>query len=663
MQRYDDSQTTRDKTMHKIILADASLVSLSTRPLPGRRAGGRYGLTTTCAALVIFVLGQAAGAAPGDLDPSFDADGLVLTHFGVIDDDSPAGQRSESASSIVVQPDGKLVVAGSSVPSGTFEAGDFALARYNSDGSLDTSFGSGGRVLTDFGGSGFESALAVVLQPDGKLVAGGETFVAQANSSAFARYNPDGSLDASFGSGGRVLINGLSSVFPNTLVADTDGNLVGAGISISFDEEQDFLFQNALVRLDPEGHLDPTFGSGGIATGFVGDQDEDVRLTALVVQPDGKLMAAGFLFGLSDVGVGDVNGIFLARFNLNGDLDSTFGSGGRVLTEGVSFSGGLVLEPDGKLVALGTSFENERTLIHLVRYNPDGSLDASFGSGGRVITDAGVDLDLTGLIRSADGRFITAVRVFSLEVGLETEFAIARFNPDGSFDGSFGSGGLVTTNFSGRFDFFLSVVSDLALQPDGKLVAAGTSDVSGDEDFALARYLVTNERPKRPPKCGGRRATMLGTPRNDTFRGTLFGRDVILGLGGNDTIRGLGGEDILCGGTGNDVLIGGDDNDRLYGGSGNDKLFGDQGLSFVDGDDVLRGGPGRDTLVGGGESDLLFGEGGGDRLFGDRGDDTLDGGGGRDRCKDRFGRNTFNSCDRRGGRPPAEPLRDPPPTP
>lgn len=636
--------------MHKIVLADTSLVSLGTGPLSGRRAGGRHWITTTYAALLIFALGEAAGAAPGDLDTSFDADGLVLTHFGSIDEDSTGGKSRDSASSVMIQPDGKLMVAGYSLSSGTFEAIGFALARYNSDGRLDASFGSGGRVVTDFGG--FPERAAVVLQPDGKLVAGGESCCGSTfpgGSFALTRYKQDGSLDPSFGSDGRVLINTLSPVFPPTLIAESSGKLVAAGIS--FDEDENIF--NALVRLDPEGHLDRSFSSDGFVTDFVGDQEEDVRLTTLVVQPDGKLIAAGFLFGLSDVG--DVSGIFLARFDRNGDLDSTFGSAGRVFTEGVFFSGGLVLEPDGKLVALGTSFQNQRTLVHLVRYNQDGSLDASFGSGGRVITDAGVDLEPTGLVRSADGRFITAVRVFSLTVGLGTEFAIARFNPDGNLDARFGSGGLVTTNFSGRFDFFRSVVSGLAIQPDGKLVAVGTSDVSGDDDFAVARYLLTNERPKRPPKCGGRRATMLGTPGNDTLRGTFFGRDVILGLGGNDTIRGLGGEDIVCGGSGNDMLIGGDDNDRLYGGSGNDKLFGDQGGSSVDGDDILHGGPGKDTLVGGGESDLLFGDGGNDRLFGDRGDDTLDGGGGRDRCKDRFGRNTFNSCDRRAGGPTPTP--------
>jgi uncharacterized delta-60 repeat protein len=616
-------------------------------------------MATTCTALLILGLGQVAGAAPGDLDPSFDADGIVLTHFGRIDDDSPSG-RSDIGVSVIAQPDGKLVVAGSSDVN--FSPGDFALARYNPDGSLDASFGSGGRVLTDFGGSDFASTL--IVQPDGKLVAGGLSFGETANGIfALARYNPDGSVDASFGSGGRVLMSNLSApccIGGTALVAEPGGKLVAT--AITFDEEQNSVA--TLVRLNPDGSLDASFGSGGVVAdftegaqvGFLGD---------LVLQPDGKLVVAGTPFGSSDNDFTPSS--FLARFNPNGTLDSTFGSDGRGFTEGLFFNGALVRQPDGKLVAVGLSRDDSGVLLlfslfTLVRYNSDGSLDAGFGSGGRVVTD-GVGIEASDLVLDPDGRFVAAGEFFVPGSGTDSVFAIARFNSDGSLDASFGAGGRVVTDFSQRSAFFRSVPYALAVQPDGKLVAAGTSNVSGDEDFALARYLVTNERPQRPPKCGGQRATMLGTSRNDTLRGTFFGRDVILGLGGNDTIRGLGGTDILCGGTGNDMLIGGDESDLLYGGSSNDRLFADRGLSAVDGDDALYGGPGRDTLVGDDGNDLLSGEGGKDRLFGDRGDDALDGGGDRNRCRDRFGRNTLENCGSGAGRPPTEPPSDPPPAP
>jgi uncharacterized delta-60 repeat protein len=643
--------------MRRTVLVEA-LLSLGARPMSAARAAGLHWITTTCTALLILGLGQVAGAAPGDLDPSFDADGLVLTHFGRIDDDSPGG-RSDTGVSVVAQPDGKLVVAGSSNSFDTFEPGDFALARYNSDGSLDSSFGSGGRVLTDFGA--FDFANTLIVQRDGKLVAGGLSFGETANDVlALARYNQDGSLDATFGSDGRLLMSSLSvpcCIGGNELVAEPGGKLVAT--AISFDAEENRV--PTLVRLNPDGSLDASFGSGGVVTDFTGEAQLG-SLGALVLQPDGKLVVAGQSFEFSANGFTD--SIFLARFNPNGTLDSTFGSDGRVSTEGPFFNGILVRQPDGKLVAVGVSRNDSGafSLFTLVRYNSNGSLDASFGSGGRVVTD-GVGIESGDLVLDPDGNFVAAGEFFVPGTGTGSVFAIARLNPDGSLDASFGAGGRVVTDFSQRSAFFRSTPYALAVQPDGKLVAAGSSNVSGDEDFALARYLVTNERPERPPKCGGHRATVLGTPGNDTLRGTFFGRDVILGLGGNDTIRGLGGTDILCGGPGNDVLIGGDESDWLYGGSGNDRLFADRGLSAVDGDDALYGGPGADMLMGDDGNDLLSGGGGKDRLFGDRGDDALNGGSDRDRCRDRFGRNTLDNCGSGAGRPPTDPPRDPPPAP
>lgn len=165
--------------MKKVLQLDSPIVASSGGQAPGLGSGGRRLVTALCAALVTLGLAQAAGAAPGDLDLSFDADGRVLTHFGAIDGD--ASGRSDFATVAAAQPDGKLVVAGGSDAAG-FGSSDVALARYNADGSLDASFGSGGHVLTDFVGS-----------PDG---------FASTGDFALARYNADGSLDVGFGSGG-----------------------------------------------------------------------------------------------------------------------------------------------------------------------------------------------------------------------------------------------------------------------------------------------------------------------------------------------------------------------------------------------------------------------------------------------------------------------------
>jgi uncharacterized delta-60 repeat protein len=171
----------------------------------------------------------------------------------------------------------------------------------------------------------------------------------------------------------------------------------------------------------------------------------------------------------------------------------------------------------------------------LARYHPDGSLAASFNGDGLVLTDIATRESASALVIQSDGKLVA----LGTSVG---NFALARYHPDGSLDNDFDGNGLTVTTF-GASEF----AAGLALQPDGRLVATGGSNTAGDRDFALARYLSTNEQPPLPPTCGGVSATTLGTPRDDTLRGTRLA-DVIMGLRGDDTIPGLGGDDILCGG-------------------------------------------------------------------------------------------------------------------
>jgi uncharacterized delta-60 repeat protein len=244
-----------------------------------------------------------------------------------------------------------------------------------------------------------------------------------------------------------------------------------------------------------------------------------------------------------------------------------------------------VLQADGKLVVAGAleAFGALDRDFALARYHSDGSLDTSFGTGGLVVTDFGEDKDnlAFALVLQADGKLVVAGTLGAFR---PQDFALARYHSDGSLDTSFGMGGLVRTDF-GRTSIGARA---LLFQADGKLVAAGGSDASGDFDFALASYVTTDEPLAVPRNCGGRPATILGTSRNDMIRGTR-GPDVILGLGGNDTIRGLKGADTICGGAGRDTLIGNDGKDRLLGENGDDELFGDKGR------DRLDGGSGRDA--------------------------------------------------------------------
>jgi uncharacterized delta-60 repeat protein len=411
-----------------------------------RRIQPQLSLALLALALVAGGLPGAAVAESGALDPTFGSGGEVTTDLG----------GSDSAQAVAVQSDGKIVAAGLS------GAADFALARYNADGSLDTGFGSGGKVTTDFGGSDAASALAI--QSDGRIVAAGRS---GSGDFALARYNADGSLDPTFGSGGKVTtdLGGFDVALGVALQGDGKIVAVGGGGSGS-----DFL----VARYKPDGSLDSTFGSGGLVTTDFGGFE---AATAVALQGDGRIVVTGSTFS------GGFQQFVLARYNGDGSLDTTFGSGGKVTTDfglGSGFGGALAIQSDGKLVAAGRAGVD----FVLARYKGDGSLDSSFGSGGFVTTDFGGALfdAAFGVALQANGKVVAAGSTFNSFSPPAADFALARYNPDGSLDASFGSGGKVTTGFGG-FD----AASGVALQADGKIIAAGQGGVGSD--FALARYL------------------------------------------------------------------------------------------------------------------------------------------------------------------------------
>jgi len=410
-------------------------------------------------------------AYPGDLDTSFGTNGEVIT------------QISGEAHAVAIQPDGKIVTAGHNtqfnIPIGSSPA-EFVLTRFNPDGSIDITFGNSGIVTTDFSNTSDDRAFAVVLQPDGKIIAAG-TASGPLWSFALSRYNTDGSLDVSFGSGGKVTTDfgGLGSAY--AIVLEPDGKIVAAG------QHFNVISGFALARYNPDGSLDTSFGSGGKVTTDVNSLNQ---ILALVLQPDGKLVAAGF----SGIGFSDNADFALARYNPDGSLDTSFGAGGIVTTDfnGVGDAAlALVLQPDGKLVSAGYAYTGifSQLQFALARYNPDGSLDTSFGSGGKVTTDfSGYGLAYA-MVLQPDGKIVAA--------GTSGDFALARYNPDGSLDTIFGNGGTVTTDITGS----LEIAFALALQPDDKLVAVGFEGFFAGfnfHHFALARYLggsVTNPIP------------------------------------------------------------------------------------------------------------------------------------------------------------------------
>ena len=389
--------------------------------------------------------------ATGQLDAAFGNGGKVTT---------PIGKSNDHGYAVAVQPGGKIVVAGYSHNGSDY---DFALARYTRAGSLDPSFGSPGKVTTDFN-KGHDYGKAVAVQPDGKMVVAG--YAASGNDYYFelARYTADGVLDETFGSGGLVTTNfGHGNDQAHAVALQSDGKIVAAGYSYNGSDE-DF----GLARYTAEGVLDQTFGSGGLVATDSGHGDDEAHAVAL--QSDGKIVAAGS------------GGIGLARYTTSGELDATFGDGGKVTT-GI-YAHAVALQSDGKIVVAGYSGGNSA----LARYTAAGELDAAFGDGGKVTTDFDSGSDQANAVAvQSDGKII--VTWLSVPPRSNHDFGLARYTAAGELDAAFGNGGKVATDFDSGYDRANAV----AVQSDGKIVVAGHSHNGSDNDFALARYTVTGQ--------------------------------------------------------------------------------------------------------------------------------------------------------------------------
>jgi uncharacterized delta-60 repeat protein len=429
--------------------------------------------------LVSWLPLRQADAADGALDPSFGSGGFVTTDFG------DGSATSASPRAVAIQPDGKIVVAGD-------DSSQIVLVRYNPDGTLDAAFGNGGIVTTKSGGPPFlSSAVAVVLQPDRKIVVAGRVPGSGATGSksgfGIARYNPDGSLDTSFGDGGEVRTDFGIPADARAMVLQPDGKMIVAG-----GVQSGFFNGFALARYNSNGSLDPSFGSGGtvITTNFTASNLSGLA-NALTLQADGKIVAAGTFGRPPSLFVPlTTDGFALVRYNANGTLDPTFGNGGKVTTvfNSNEQATGVAFQPDGKIVASGGTSPPGVGKIHfaLARYNADGSLDPTFGAcgSGKVTTDIeshGNDT-ASNFTLQPDGKIILAD-------GFDG-FVLARYNPNGSLDTSFGAGGEVISSAGG----LVGGIRAIALQRDGKIVAVAAAynlDDSAHRVWTVARYQNT----------------------------------------------------------------------------------------------------------------------------------------------------------------------------
>ena len=436
-------------------------------------------------AVRVFILASAAGvfllastfrsdAATGDLDPTFGASGTVIT---------PLTEFSDQPTSIQVQPDGKIIVSGYSWFPNPWEYSDDLvsgfIARYNSSGTLDTSFGTNGIVwpVDDLENSYSILGLKTLLQPDGKIIAIGQNFFSASYQTDFAvwRYNASGTLDASFGTGGKVSTPvGSLHDWATDLVLQPDGKIVVMGLIAENGNGSTYKF--GIVRYNPDGSLDNTFGSGGkVITALDTAYGQYSQPNSMLLQPDGKIVI---------VGTRDASPSYysiLVRYNPDGSLDSGFGSNGLVIHPTLQRCGDSVLQSDGKIVASGGD--------KIVRFNADGSVDTTFAVNGIYREDVN-SIDVVAL--QPDGRIIGFGSGLLTPPGTLARwgFAATRLNPDGSPDTSFGPNGRRLTSIGtiGKGGLGQAV----ALQADGKILGAGVtyhsyaSNASGDA--GIVRY-------------------------------------------------------------------------------------------------------------------------------------------------------------------------------
>lgn len=406
-----------------------------------------------------------AAFSDGSLDPAFSGDGLVQTDFG--------NGLADQVLAVAVQPDGKTVAAGHSVVSGRYQV---ALARYTVDGSLDATFGTGGRIRIDVGPDN-DVAHAVAVQPDGKIVIAGYTYTSGFEFLVM-RFTAAGALDSTFGTNGKVTTALSSTVNRATALAlQPDGKIVVAGLA-NIAGGQDFV----VLRYTPSGALDTTFSGDGIAFTNLGGSTE--QATSVLLQPDGKIVAAGFS------SQGAWLDTALVRYTDAGALDTGFGTSGKAI---ISLSPqddaayAAALSPEGGILLTGSmpGVGGYSELV-IARCTSSGVLDTGFAGGvGRTrAAELNASMVGRGLALQSDGKILFAGSTTSGGGQIVT----GRLNPDGSgvVDLTF-SGGVVRTPVGTGG----AVGYAMALHADGRVAVAGVSNsASGGPDFTVAMYGV-----------------------------------------------------------------------------------------------------------------------------------------------------------------------------
>ncbi len=453
--------------------------------------------------------------AAGALDTTFDTDGKQSIDFH---------QRADQALGVATQVDGKVIAAGWTQVDDTPGGRDWAIVRYTATGALDTTFnGTGSRQIDFFGRE--DEAQFVLVQPDQKVVVVGKSFdPARGTPVTIVRLNADGSFDNSFGTNGIATVfpaNGSFSAYAATL--DANSRIVIAGNTAQVVDgvnQVDF----GVARVTNAGVVDTSFGGGdGVSSAALSISTDIAK--AVTVAPGGRIVIGGTVSRpatatkYTDFG--------LAAFNDDGSIDNTFGTNGTTITRfgpevgATSEINKLAINFDGKVVAAGRAFtytNSEGNDFALARYNVDGSLDTTFGGDGRVTTRVGGGFDSASAVQiQDDGKLVVGGTAGSGNENGEMDFALARYNDDGSLDATFGTNGVTISNFNASINAAnRDRIFALDLADDGSIVVAGEAQTNPliPATFNFAVARYTNDTFQTIHLRGD--ATAIG--KNDAFR-------------------------------------------------------------------------------------------------------------------------------------------------
>lgn len=402
-------------------------------------------------------------------DVTFSFDGHVRT---------PIGTNNEYVRTVLVQPDNKIIATGHQTDHPTFGPQRFALVRYLYNGDLDTAFGVNGKVTTAFQSQNW--CLSSALQTDGKIVAAGQS----STGFCIARYTTNGSIDSTFGTNGYTVLassGGSSSI--SSICILTDGSILALG---SAQVPSTSNFELKLVKFTANGFLDTSFGNSGVV--LPGFAYESVSPSKILVQPNGEIIVAGkFTYTLSTV---TVNIGFLAKFTANGSINTSFGNNGISTTNTMLGINDLALDINNKFVAvgnIGTNAQGTTGDVSVARFNNDGSIDTTFAQNGSrsVSVDSYAEYANAVLVQP-DGKILLGGSFFNFVGGTVTDCLIIRFTSDGDLDPSFGTNGVFKTGVCSGTD----AISAMAFDSDFKLIVGGQGNYGSNFDFIVGRLTL-----------------------------------------------------------------------------------------------------------------------------------------------------------------------------